>query len=602
VTVKSAGSDRRRSAPQHAGEGGRAPGSDVSREPSVEPSPHPAALGIIGKWCLAGTAGLPHGRGHRPRRDPLSGCWIRSDASWWAGCSYAGAFQTGENMSATGIAVDVEEVLRGLASADYETNRRAVLALRRTRVKVTRVLPVLLGMLRDPSDSQFRSYVSIALEVHSRKSPAAVRPLLEGMHDENPSLRGWAARTMRAVGPIAAPIAVPALIDGLRDDDGWVRECAAEGLGGIGPGAAVAVPDLITLLATEDKWVRETLCATLSAIGAGAATAVPALLRVLANDDPSIRCKAIEALGNIGLGASTAVPRLLDALTDEEVNVRASAAAALCQFFSERDLSYYLRMYPQIVISLSISLQDPEHQVRRSAARALGAIAPRAKDAVPLLIRALDDCHPFVRETAVEELGDIGLIPQESVPSILRLLDDRNAFVRAHAALTIGKLKGTNPDAIRALVLALKDPHERIRSWAGGALEDLGYRQATHYDDVIPDLVIQGSDRPPLFAMLYPEAHANIMRLLNGEKGDKKATRRQLSIFREFFRSGSFRKVAEVLGYEDHSGVAKNIKCLEYDLGVSLICCREDGRKRSEPTDAGKALHDWIAGNLSLIR
>ncbi len=58
----------------------------------------------------------------------------------------------------------------------------------------------------------------------------------------------------------------------------------------------------------------------------------------------------------------------------------------------------------EIVAAQIINLENPDHTVRRGAARALGRNGPQAAKAVPSLLRATEDVHPTVRVAAREAL------------------------------------------------------------------------------------------------------------------------------------------------------------------------------------------------------
>jgi HEAT repeat protein len=81
---------------------------------------------------------------------------------------------------------------------------------------------------------------------------------------------------------------------------------------------------------------------------------------------------------------------------------------------------------------------------RCSAARALAAMGPKAKEAVPALVQALSDPEPLVRDAAAAALGSIGAAATEAVPALIEALEDWNGFVRQAAAKA---LKMIDPDA-----------------------------------------------------------------------------------------------------------------------------------------------------------
>jgi len=111
-------------------------------------------------------------------------------------------------------------------------------------------------------------------------------------------------------------------------------------------------------------------------------------------------------------------------------------------------------------------LRDPDRNLRRAAAEALGQIAD-PQSAPPLLL-ALEDEHWSVRCSAAAALGRIG--SAKALPALLSRLDDEDATVRRAALAALGDLRDTR--AARPLLRALADPG--LQSTAIEALRRLG--------------------------------------------------------------------------------------------------------------------------------
>ena len=79
--------------------------------------------------------------------------------------------------------------------------------------------------------------------------------LIEALRDEDPSVRGAAARVL---GEIKDPSAVHQLIEALKDEDKYVRCKAAWALGEIGDKSAIT-PLKEQLALDRDLWVRSDL-------------------------------------------------------------------------------------------------------------------------------------------------------------------------------------------------------------------------------------------------------------------------------------------------------------------------------------------------------
>ena len=110
----------------------------------------------------------------------------------------------------------------------------------------------------------------------------------------------------------------------------------------------------------------------------------------------------------------------------------------------------------------------------RRAAQALGRFGPGAKQAVPLLVQALQSPSTEVREFAVDALGRIGLEPQAVVPAIVAEADlppehinyRPLASFRRLAARALGRFGPEAAAAVPLLEKALQneDPLYRVQA------------------------------------------------------------------------------------------------------------------------------------------
>jgi HEAT repeat protein len=185
---------------------------------------------------------------------------------------------------------------------------------------------------------------------------------------------------------------------------------------------------------------------SLGALGAKAKSSVPALVTAL--DDPRehylavsnhffmmlpIRCDAAEALGRIGIEAKAAIPALRKMLVaDRDPEVRGVAALAV------------LRIDPQDQGAIAAVIKELDRKDKgtvglEAAIQALSELGPRARSAVPALIRCLKHEAPSIRAGAAEALASIG--DRAVIPDLAGASEDEDSLVRDAVEKGLGKLR-----------------------------------------------------------------------------------------------------------------------------------------------------------------
>lgn len=207
------------------------------------------------------------------------------------------------------------------------------------------------------------------------------------------------------------------------------RSNAIVALGELKPRASEAVPALVE--AIHDHGVAPEVARALGRIGARADLAVPALLGAL--NDCDVRRDVVEALGAFPDRAQVIGPRLAPLLEDKIHRCVAADALSRLEWSDDgtmkvlragllsRDLSWakhavdaYLALGNDPVPVYADGLPAPR------AALALGFLGPRAKTAIPFLLRTVESEH---RTQALWALGRIGLQDDpEAVPVLARAL------------------------------------------------------------------------------------------------------------------------------------------------------------------------------------
>ena len=171
---------------------------------------------------------------------------------------------------------------------------------------------------------------------------------------------------------------------------------------------------------------QERGAAGFEALGKVAAPAVPQLIQLL-GDDVITSYHAALALSAIG---SPAIPALVQTLTNESAWARMGAVQAL----------NFMHGAEEAIPDLLKRLDDPEPAVRGGAAIALGDMRRQSQTVVPKLIVSLSDTNGSVRATAARALGSFGVEAHAAVPKLIGLQEDPNAEVRKEASAALKKV------------------------------------------------------------------------------------------------------------------------------------------------------------------
>jgi len=193
-----------------------------------------------------------------------------------------------------------------------------------------------------------------------------------------------------------------------------------------------AVPELAKVLASPDPDAVMTACRTLGAIRRPAASAAPALLGTITSPVPWVRRSAAEALVQVAPDDPEAKAALTLLLKDEAPDNRACAArllgmlrrtdsaptladAAAADRWARMDCCLALARLGAAGLPHLLRLAAHEDgDVRMWAVRGISSMGPSAKEAVPVMRKALTDSDSSVRESADRALR--GLDPGSEGP------------------------------------------------------------------------------------------------------------------------------------------------------------------------------------------
>jgi HEAT repeat protein len=428
-----------------------------------------------------------------------------------------------------------------LKSDDARLRLRAAITVWKIERQEKDVLPVFTDCLRDTNPER-RALALATLEQMGTAAAPAAPALVELLDDGDAQVRGRAANALRqmgasASGPLVAglkdreaegryqcvallrpyvaanPKTADALAERLKDDDKTVRLEAARALLLSTPHRpavlatfkeAVKDPDVLyrravvasaftvsprprellelfgTLLEDPDLQVAGSAAQAVWEATKDAERVTPTLLRLLKDQDPFKHAVALQTLRQMGPAALPCLPALLHGPTGDFTSlgevVRQIGPAAL----------------PDLLAAADVKTTGA---VRRKAVTVLGHAGP---DAVPHLLRLLDDVNPGVREAAVSSLGAVGPKAKEALPALEKIVKEEKGYIRTLALFSLGKLGAEAKPALPLLLESVRGKDAELRFPALVALEQV----PGDAKDVVPalDEAIK-ADVPPAFRL-----------------------------------------------------------------------------------------------------
>jgi HEAT repeat protein len=273
-------------------------------------------------------------------------------------------------------------------------------------------------------DAHRRWFAADALGNFGPKARPALPALRAALADENVVVRLMAAKAIwRITGDKA--VAVPAFRESLRNPQTccWMHRDAIkllDELGGLDSKVALELAGL--LKAKQDNDARYGVLCSLAELGAKAKPARPALRRFIRREkDQGVRLHAVVALLSIRPTDRQALAALKAALESADDTVRWEAVLALGEERHHKPAREYVE---QVLPLLERALADVNLDVRTKAAEALGQLGPEAKAAAGALVAALKDLNPQMKEAAVTSLYRIHPQHPAIVLALVQLLEE----------------------------------------------------------------------------------------------------------------------------------------------------------------------------------
>jgi HEAT repeat protein len=334
-------------------------------------------------------------------------------------------------------AMALEALVKTVSHPDPRVRRAAILAIKRLHPDRAVLADLLGSMLADRE----LPVVMAALRSIADVGEPAVPFLAESLG--RPAARYWASVALAEMGPRAAE-AADELVAAMPEADPVEQMQMLLALAAIGEPAAKSAGSLVEMLENDSHVSQALRIPLVYALGQMRIEgAHEPLGRLLDSKDSILAATAAWARARIhpdqAEEVAIAVDRLLEGVRSPDPVVRQGTLSALADLSEEVTQEQAGRLAKEF----GRALADGEVDVRMTGAESLARLGAAA---VPELLAALGDPHR--RLIAIDVLGSLGAAAKDAVPALVRLLDDPDATIRGDAAFALG---GIGPDAVEAV-------------------------------------------------------------------------------------------------------------------------------------------------------
>jgi HEAT repeat protein len=246
-------------------------------------------------------------------------------------------------------------------------------------------------------------------------------------------------KALQKLGPAAKDV-VPVLMEELKTADEYYATGLIDTLGRIGPAAKAAVPQVAAFLTNKSEYTRRDAARALAGIGTEAKEAIPALKKLLTDESPMARVWGLYALGRVTGDVKSSVAKLVELLKeDPEGPGRNMDALEVLSLFGPD-----ARPARDLLIA-AVASEKTNPGPRKYAAQALGQLSEDAAVIVPKMIGVLEQpgegfTH-FTRCCAVAEvLGALGPKANDALPHLRRLAADPDRSIAEAADAAIERI------------------------------------------------------------------------------------------------------------------------------------------------------------------
>jgi HEAT repeat protein len=268
--------------------------------------------------------------------------------------------------------------------------------------------------------------------------------------------------------------AVPVLAELCKDPEEHVRILAAEALSNISANDVVSLALTRGLRQPREQLPRGESLDTYALIATGTLKrigppAIPALIEALESEDAWVRIVAAWTIAEIGPEAHT-----LENLKQQNSGGCLEVLSS-CIFLDSVRIGSRPRTSPSVTVPILLEfLNSPNRDHWLNAIVSVRYVGPEGSEAARFLPKFISDPDKEIRKEVAKALGRIGADPEITVPALVQLCRDENKHVRLEAAESLGRIRQKADLAVPALVRMLEDQDVRTRRQAATALGEFG--------------------------------------------------------------------------------------------------------------------------------
>jgi HEAT repeat protein len=361
---------------------------------------------------------------------------------------------TSVSFAAFGATKEIQKLEKTLAR-DQSAQARAEAAWQLGQLGSTESVPALTAALEDDSSSAVRANAAASLWHLGDASRPAIPALTRALDDPSGAVVGNAAGALIKLGTPKSKL-VPVYRQLLTR-----RHCDDRVIG-LKALASEAPPIDLFDTAWECSGTSEDIDSDVRSdarealrkiVGRKDKALIPLILEILKDPRGRDISTLIGGIANYQPPVKDAVPVLASLLGAGDESTSSAAASALGDMKAAA-----LPALPDLVKCLA---SHPQNKTRENAAEALGEIASeigaKASSAVPALVKAAEnDKWPSVRKAAVTALGEMGTAAREAIPMLRKALESPDDWMRLAARNALFRVEpGKNQE-----VADLADEHQ----------------------------------------------------------------------------------------------------------------------------------------------